>query len=165
MSGGDGNIVVQSLEYHLLHLEDLISRIGTIADVDQIAQFRRIDLLILGGNEKASDTDKLQLGTLDLLDRQVPVDQIDTEVECLRHQLELEVNLNQPVHEDGTHPFVDVGLVFHINGPGRGDLLLATKVIVLQRGGARLVRMEKENDCMYGSTWATLPLVLTISWT
>ena len=145
MGAGDGDLVVKSLEDPLLRLQDLVSGVGPIADVDKIPELGRVDLLVLGGDQKAGNTDELELGTLDLLDRKVPVDEVDGEVQRLRHQLELEVNLDQPIDEDGTHALVDVGLVLHVGGAGQGELLLVTEVIVLTiEGGARLVRWAEE---------------------
>jgi hypothetical protein len=165
VAAGDGNIVVQSLEHHLLHVKDLVAGVGTVADVDQIAQFRWVNLLVLGGNEEARDANELQLVTLNLLDRQVTVDEIDREVEGLRNELEFEMDLNQPVNEDGTHALIDVRLILHVNGAGRGDILLATEVIVLQEesGGGKVSGREARLTIGRNKHVCTRPLLMLLA--
>ena len=131
VSAGDGDLVLQSLENLLLHVDDLVAGVGTVADVDQIAQFRGVDLLVLGGDEKARHADELELGSFHLLSLEVSVDEVDREVERLRHELELEMDLNEPIDEDGAHPLVDVGLVLHVRRSDGSGVLLASKVEVL----------------------------------
>ena len=59
-----------------------------------------IDLLVLGGNKETGYRDELEVGAFNLLFRKVPIDEVDGEVERLRDQLELEVDLDEPVDED-----------------------------------------------------------------
>ena len=131
VSAGDGDLVLQSLENLLLHVDDLVAGVGTVADVDQIAQFRGVDLLVLGGDEKARHADELELGSFYLLPLEVSVDEVDREVKRLRHELELEMDLNEPINEDGAHPLVDVGLVLHVRRSDGSGVLLASEVEVL----------------------------------
>ena len=131
VSTGDGDLVLQGLEDLLFHVDDLVTGVGTVADVDQIAQFRGVDLLVLGGDEEARHADELELGPFHLLPLEVAVDEVDRQVERLRHELELEMDLDQPIDEDGAHPLVDVGLVLHVRRSDGSGILLASEMEVL----------------------------------
>ena len=131
VSAGDGDLVLQGLEDLLLHVDDLVAGVGTVADVDQIAKFRGVDLLVLGGDEEARHADELELGPFHLLPLEVAIDEVHREVERLRHELELEMDLDQPIDEDGAHPLVDVGLVLHVRRSDGSGILLASEVEVL----------------------------------
>eukprot|EP00964_Phaeocystis_antarctica_P158180 scaffold128693_cov68-Phaeocystis_antarctica.AAC.18 len=90
------------------------------------------DLLVLGGHEDGGDADKLQLAAHDLLLLEEAVDQVDRQVQRLRHQLEMQVHLDQPVDQDRAHLDVDVGLLAHV----RHDSLVDLRVSALARPSA-----------------------------
>ena len=49
----------------MLHPEDLPLVVGVVRDVDELPHVRRVDLLVLAGDEHGADTDQLKLVTLD----------------------------------------------------------------------------------------------------
>jgi len=112
--GGDGHVELELVQDQDFHLHDLIAVVGVVGDVLEIAQFRRVDLLVLGSDEHGGDAHELELLARDDLLGQVAVDQVDGQVEDVRGQLELVVNLDEPVNEDGAHLLVDVGLDGHV---------------------------------------------------
>lgn len=88
MGRGKGNLVGKGFEDCLLHLENLALGVGTIADVDEVPELGRVDLLVLGSKEKGGDANELQLGARHSLSVEVPVDDVHGQVEGLRHELE-----------------------------------------------------------------------------
>ena len=86
---GDRDLVREGLEDGLLHLDDLDANVGTVTDVDQIAELDGINLLVLGRNEEAGDPNKLKPGSIDLALLEVAVEKIDGKVDSLRNELEL----------------------------------------------------------------------------
>ena len=55
----DGHVERKLIEDQDLHLHDLIAVVGVVGDVLKIAQFRRVDLLVLGRDEHGGDADEL----------------------------------------------------------------------------------------------------------
>ena len=92
----------------------LVTYVGSICDVHQIAEFWWVDFLVLGGQHEAGHADELQLGSAHSLALQVPVNKVDCEIERLMNHLEFEVNLNEPVNQDGSHLLIDVFLLGHV---------------------------------------------------
>jgi hypothetical protein len=52
----------------------------------------------------------VQLTFLNLFDREVPIDNEYSQVERLGHQAELAVNVNNPLHEEGSAGVLDFSL-------------------------------------------------------
>jgi len=100
------------------------------ANVDEVAELRRVDFFVLASNQQRGDSDELEFGAGDDLLFQVAVDEVDGEVEGFRDELELGVDLDQPVDENGAHALVDVGLVVHVDGTDRGGGFLVAVVLV-----------------------------------
>jgi len=75
------------------------------------------------------------------------------------------MNLNQPVNEDGTHALIDVRLILHVDGAGRGDILLATEVIVLQEesGGGEVTGREARLTIGRNKHVCTRPLLMLLA--
>lgn len=139
---GNGDIVLQGLEDLLFHFENVLLGVSLITDVDEVAEFRRVDLFVLGSNQKTSDTDQLKARTGDLFLLKETVNKVDGQVERFRHELEFQMDLDEPVDQDGAHAFVDVRLVFHVKRADRGEDFLLARVnvhIVNIRGGAERV--------------------------
>jgi hypothetical protein len=72
------------------------------------------DLLVLGGDEHGRDPHQLQVLARDGVEGQEAVDDVGGEEQRLGGELELEVHLHQPVHQDGAHLVVDVRLPRHV---------------------------------------------------
>ena len=83
-------------------------------------------------DEHARCPDQLQLVPLHGHDAEEAVDVVDGQVEGLVLQLVLLTHLNEPVHQNGAHVEVDLGLLAHV-----GELGL---VLVL-RGGEKKKRV------------------------
>mmetsp|Transcript_12893 Transcript_12893/g.33015 ORF Transcript_12893/g.33015 Transcript_12893/m.33015 type:complete len:205 (+) Transcript_12893:448-1062(+) len=107
---------VKLREHVPLHLEDLLACVCLVRNVDEVAALGGVDLLILRGDEHGSHSNELQVAALDLLLLQIAVDQVGREVERLRHELEFQVHLDEPVNQYGAHLLVDVVLLAHIRG-------------------------------------------------
>ena len=118
VGGRDVDPVVELAEHLGLHLEYLLACVRPVADVDQVAELGGEDLLELGRDGQGRDAHELELGPGNLADVEVPVDDVHGQVERLGDQLELEVDLDEPVDEDRPHALVDEGLVVHVHVPG-----------------------------------------------
>eukprot|EP00964_Phaeocystis_antarctica_P081025 scaffold50644_cov69-Phaeocystis_antarctica.AAC.3 len=112
---GRRQLEVEPGEHRALHTQDIVARVQLIRDVHEVAALGCEDLiLVLGGYEHGGEADELQLVAHDLLLLEEAVDQVDRQVQHLRHQLELEVHLHQPVDQDRAHLRVDVDLRLHV---------------------------------------------------
>ena len=145
--GGRGrDLELKLVKDGLLHGEDLVLGVGAVADEDKVADLGGPDLLVLGGDQHRGDPDELEVLPRDPVHVEVPVDDLDRQEEGLGHQPELEVHLDKPVDQDGTHLVVDVRLLVHVvlghvavlDGLVVGvdvlDVLRLTEVVVLVLG-------------------------------
>ena len=107
---------LQHAKHESLGLEDLIDRIAVVDHVDDFLDRWTVDLLVLGSNEDGSGTDKLKLAERDDLAGKEAVDVVDAEEEGFGEETEAVVHLDEPVHEDGAHRPLDLGLVVHVVG-------------------------------------------------
>jgi hypothetical protein len=123
----DNDRVTQSCIVTLTYLSSCVC---TVANVHQIAQLGRIDLLVLGGDQKRSDANKLKLWSRDFTELEVSIDKINGQVQSFGNELEFQVYFHQPIHKDGSHAFVDVGLGFHVQGTDRCHGFLCSEVMV-----------------------------------
>ena len=78
------HLELEGVEHHRLHLQDLPTRISAVGDVDEVADLREVDLLVLGGEEHARDADELEALARDHLLLEKAIDEVDREVERLR---------------------------------------------------------------------------------
>lgn len=95
-------------------LQDLINRITSINHVYNLLDRWAIDLFVLGSNKDGSGTNQLKLTQGDDLAGEKSVDVVDTQEECFGEESESVMNLNQPIHKDGAHRPLDLGLVIHV---------------------------------------------------
>lgn len=103
-------------EHEAFGLQDLINRITTIDHVYNFVDRWAVDLLVLRSNEDSSGANQLKLAQGDNLAREEPIDIIDTEEEGFWEETKAVVDLNQPVHQDGTHGPLNLGLHIHVMG-------------------------------------------------
>ena len=68
----------------LLRLQDLLSRVRVVSQVDVVLHCGRVNLLILGGYEQGSHSNQLHFGLFNLKEGKVPVDNVNGEVERFR---------------------------------------------------------------------------------
>ena len=112
----------------MLHPEDLPLVVGVVRDVDELPHVRRVDLLVLAGDEHGGCAHQLELGPLDRHVGQEPVDVGHGQVQGLSLELVLLPHLDQPVHQDGPHAVADVGLLAHVGWLGHRLLLRLAQV-------------------------------------
>ena len=108
----------------------LMTRVGTVADIDEIAKLGWVDLFVLGRNQETSHSNQLKFWTGNLLALEVSINQVDGKVQRLWNKLELQMNFHKPIDENGAHAFINVRLTLHKDGADRGKHLLAAKVFV-----------------------------------
>ena len=94
VNGGHGETVAEHLQDVALHLHDLLLVVGAVGDVHQVLKLRWIDLLVLGSGKKSGHTDKLQAAAAHLLELQVTVNHVHSQVQGLGHHFELEMDVN-----------------------------------------------------------------------
>ena len=70
----------------LLHLQDLSSSVCIIGKVNEVFHSWRIYLFIFGCDEEGSNTHELNVGLLDIEHGEIPVNQVNCEVECFGQQ-------------------------------------------------------------------------------
>ena len=151
----------------------VLTIVRTIANVHQVAKFRRIDLFVLGGDQEARHSDQLQLGPGNFHAFEAPVNEVDGQVQCLRDELEFQVDFDQPIDEDGAHPLVDVRLSFHVQGSDRRILFFfavgCVHVFDVSRDTKRVVAVALVNVVQSASDlvgrWIRLRLGVTVTGT
>ena len=144
----DGDAKFEGVEHVRLHLKDLLARIRAVSDVHEVPHLRRVDLLVLGGEEHRCHAHELQLLPLNDLLLEEAVDEIYRQVQRLWHELELQVDFCEPINENCAHLFIDVRLVDHVSvvpsfrklhtGGGRRYLHVADAVYYEGRAWPRL---------------------------
>ena len=55
MDGGNGKLVMQSIDNFGLHFKNFLLIVSAVSDVDEIAEFGRINLFVLGSNLKMTN--------------------------------------------------------------------------------------------------------------
>lgn len=98
----------------LLHLENFITGVGIVADVDVVADLGGVDLLVLACEHEACDAHQLQLLPLHASDFEEAVNELKAEIQSLLAQFEREMYFDQPVIEDHSHLGVDIELPRHV---------------------------------------------------
>lgn len=112
--GRHREVELERVEHAHFHVEDFLGGLGLVRDLHEVTHLRRLDFLLLAGDEHAGHAHQLQLRAVHVGNGQVAVDGGNCEVKSFGQQLELEVDFNQPVNQNPTHLFVDVGLGFHL---------------------------------------------------
>ena len=114
----------------LLHGQDLLPGVGIVGQVDEVLDRGRVDFFILGRDEQCSHTNELDFGFEHVEDGEVAVHQVNCDVKSLGQQLELGVDADDPVHQDGPDVLVDIALVTHIEAIRLGVLLSQLHVLL-----------------------------------
>lgn len=128
VGGRDGEVELKGVEHDALHSQDLLSGVSLVGDVNKVTHLRGVDLLVLGGDEHGGTADQLELGAGDSATLEESIDDVDGQVKRLFAELELEVDLDQPVDENLSHFGVDIGLLAHVVGGRSAAALGAAKV-------------------------------------
>ena len=99
----------------LLHLDEGRLVIGVAADLDQVLYGRDAVLCILklGRDPEGGATDKLIMFNVNDAPRDIAVDDVEGEVECLWSEAESEVDLDEEIDETGTHVPSNLRLLIH----------------------------------------------------
>lgn len=105
---------IQHAEHETLRLQDLLDSEASIDHVHDLLNRRTVNLLVLGRHENGCGTDELELAKRDNLDRQEAVNAVDSQEESLGQEVEPRVNLDKPVHQDGSHRPHYVRLDVHV---------------------------------------------------
>lgn len=129
-----------------LHLKDLVFRELILADIDEILQQRWINFLVLGSDKHRSDCNKLNLAIAYLSASKVPIDDVTRDEERLRQQLEVVLNLDEPVNESRADRLVYLGLTVHIQIIDRPIIFLGEHV--LEDVAAELANVEYRVECV-----------------
>jgi len=112
--GRHSQIELECIQDGHLHLEHLVLGLGLVGDLDEVAGLGGLYLFLLAGDQQAGHPDQLKFGAVGVSLSQIPVDHVDGQLESFGQQLEFEVDLHQPVHENAPHLFVDVLLRTHL---------------------------------------------------
>lgn len=64
-------------------------------------------------NEHASCSKELKCGAIDWQDGKTSVDKVDSQEDCLRFDVVLQSNIDEPIYKDGSHDEVDFLLINH----------------------------------------------------
>lgn len=114
--GGETDVEVQGKEYFLLGIQDLLACILALGDVHEVLEQRRVDLFVLSHNEEGCDGDQLDFSLGDLVETEIPIDDVDGQEEGLWEQFEVVVDFDEPVDHGGPDGLVDLDLHGHVGG-------------------------------------------------
>lgn len=112
--GGEKEVEFKGVHQQTFHSNEILGGIGIVGDLDEVFQLGGVDLFVLAGNEKGSDSDQLELGAVYGGFGEVSVGQVLTQVEGFFSKLEFGVDVDEPVEEDCSKSFADVRLVLHV---------------------------------------------------
>eukprot|EP00037_Helgoeca_nana_P001387 m.26605 g.26605 ORF g.26605 m.26605 type:complete len:377 (+) comp11810_c0_seq1:154-1284(+) len=107
---GAAQVVVERLEKETLHRDDLLLCVRVVGDPHKVADLRWVHLLVLGRHEHRGDAGELELGAGDVLQGEESVNEVERHVQRFLLQLETDVHFDQPVDQDPSHVWCDVGL-------------------------------------------------------
>ena len=99
----ESHIEVKRFENLVLLVQYLLLRVRIVSDVHKVLNFRHVDFFIFAGNKHGSHAQKLVLATRHFFLLAVPVNQIDSDEECLGVQRILQVYLDEPRDQDSSH--------------------------------------------------------------
>ena len=110
--------------------------VGVIADSNVVFEGGRIDLLVLADYHETADSNQLKLLSLDLVQRQVSVDERYCDEESLGFEFEFLANIDEPVYQYGSHLLVNISLATHVVAlrPGLSRLLHHDSLNGLEEG-------------------------------
>lgn len=109
------HVPLEMLEHELLSLDNLISIVSLIHHVDHLGNSWGVDLLKLGRKQEGSGADELKLAKRNHLLGQEAVDVVDGKKQGLWKHGESLVDLDDPIQENTTHVWLDLGLeVLHV---------------------------------------------------
>ena len=92
-----------------------------MCNFDEVLDSRWVDLLVLSSNQQASDSQQIILLLSNLVVRQVPVHEVDCDVQGLRPQSILLVNFEEPINNLRSQVFGKaLVLALHVVGEGHG---------------------------------------------
>ena len=100
VSRWSNHIKVQGLEDFFFHVYYLVSLELIFTYRKQVSKVWRINLLVLGRNEKGSDTKKMKLRLLDMLFAEILIDEMRSDIQALRNKSEFPVNINNPLEQE-----------------------------------------------------------------
>ena len=123
---GFGDAEIELFENVGFHVEDLLSGVGAVGDVDTVANQRWIDFFVFGGNQESRDAYQLEATASDLDKAEVAIDDIDSEIERLGGEKELAMHVDEPIDENRSHDLVELGLPTHVRFGVRFGLLFGT---------------------------------------
>lgn len=90
---GDCQVELQRVQHILLHRQHLLSAVSVVGDEHKILDLGGPDFFVLGCQQHGGHAHQLQILPGNGVDAQVPVDQVGRQVQSLRHQLKLQMNL------------------------------------------------------------------------
>mmetsp|Transcript_29162 Transcript_29162/g.83714 ORF Transcript_29162/g.83714 Transcript_29162/m.83714 type:complete len:290 (+) Transcript_29162:342-1211(+) len=101
-----GHLVAQRAEHVALHRQDIPPREAVGRGVHQLVHLHRLHLLELGGDKRGARAGQLQALAVDLVRRDVAVEDLDSEVGRLLPLAEGAVDVDEPIDQDHPHPRV-----------------------------------------------------------
>lgn len=126
---------MEHAKHEALCLQDLVNRISTVHHVDNFLDRRTVNLFILGGDEDSSRADQLQLAQGYNFARQESINVVDTKEQSLGQKVEPMMDLDNPIHKDGSHGPLDLRLIVHVMSIGQHfDLEDCVSKIVIVKG-------------------------------
>ena len=81
-----------------------------------MTQIRRIYLFIFACDQECRDANQLESSTQNIVARAKLIDEMYTKVKSSGHKFEFEVHFDEPINQNGTHPWSDVRLSVHVHG-------------------------------------------------
>lgn len=112
--GRNCQIPFKPLQNGLLHHQNLFPHISIVRYEYEVIHLGGPDLLILGCNEHRAYTNQLKLLSTDSLHGEEPIHHVYGQVKSLGVEFELPMNFNQPIDQNHSHLFIDVGLGINV---------------------------------------------------
>ena len=113
VGGGREDTELKLGQHFVFHCDNVAASKLVLGDAEQFLQRRRVDLLVFSSDQDRSQAEDVQLTLLNLLDREVSVDDEDSQVEGLGHQAELTVDIDDPLNQEGSAGVFDLSLNLH----------------------------------------------------
>jgi hypothetical protein len=114
VSGRDGDLEDQLGQNVVFHVEHLLAGKAAVGDIDAVTHLRRVDLLILGGDEESRDSNELEPGAFNIDKAEIAVENVDAKVQCLGDEAKFHVDFDEPVNKNGSHCNSQTCLSMHI---------------------------------------------------
>ena len=126
---GIAEIIVKSAEDESLGAEDFRLAEAIIGDMTEVGNMGREDFLVFGRDEHGSNADQLQTIQEDNLLGEESINDVDSQEEGLREQVETSMDLDQPVNENASCLPLKVVLVRHVLRIGHGATLEVVEIL------------------------------------